>query len=75
LISRLRAELNSNPQAPLGIDVENGTVGNMQELKVVESFRVKEHALLSAHEAAEQILRVDEILKNEPRKRDKPYHC
>ena len=49
------------------IDMENGTIGNMQELGITESFIVKQQMLLSAAEAAEMILRVDDIIKSAPR--------
>ena len=47
-----------------------GQVDNMRELGVTECLRVKEQALLSASEAAELILRVDEIIRCAPRKRE-----
>ena len=42
----------------------------MRELGVTECFRVKEQAVHSAAEAAEMILRVDEIIRCAPRKRE-----
>jgi len=47
-----------------------GVVDNMKQLGVTECFRVKEQALISASEAAELILRVDEIIKCAPRRRE-----
>lgn len=47
-----------------------GQVDDMAEMGVTECFRVKEQALVSATEAAEMILRVDEIIKCAPRKRE-----
>lgn len=44
-----------------------GTVGDMVELGITESFQVKRQMLLSASEAAEMILRVDNIIKAAPR--------
>lgn len=41
----------------------------MMELGVFESFKVKQQVLLSATEAAEMILRVDDIIKAAPRQR------
>jgi len=41
----------------------------MKDLGITECFRVKEQALLSASEAAELILRVDNIVKCAPRER------
>lgn len=48
-------------------DMENGTIGDMQELGITEAFIVKQQMLLSAAEAAEMILRVDDIIKAAPR--------
>ena len=39
----------------------------MAELGVTESFQVKRQVLLSASEAAEMILRVDDVIKAAPR--------
>lgn len=47
----------------------DGKVDDMQSLGVTECFRVKEQALISASEAAEMILRVDDIVKCAPRQR------
>jgi T-complex protein 1 subunit beta len=47
-----------------------GRVDDMQVLGVTECLRVKEQALISASEAAEMILRVDEIIRCAPRKRE-----
>jgi T-complex protein 1 subunit beta len=44
-----------------------GEIGSMEELGVTECLRVKECALMSASEAAEMILRVDDIIKCAPR--------
>ena len=45
----------------------NATVGDMESLGITESFLVKRQVLLSAAEAAEMILRVDDIIKAAPR--------
>ena len=47
-----------------------GCVDDMKTLGVTEAFRVKEQALSSATEAAEMILRVDDIVRCAPRKRE-----
>ena len=44
-----------------------GSVGDMSNLGVTESFKVKCHVLLYAAEAAEMIVRVDDTLKSAPR--------
>ena len=53
----------------MGVNVLNGQVGDMTELGISESFRVKQQVLLSATEAAEMIVRVDDIIKCAPRQR------
>ena len=45
----------------------NGAIGDMQQLGITESFLVKQQMLLSAAEAAEMILRVDDIIRAAPR--------
>lgn len=68
LISELRAaHAQGTPTA--GLDMEKGKIGDMKELGITESFAVKRQVLLSATEAAEMILRVDNIIKCAPRKR------
>jgi T-complex protein 1 subunit beta len=69
LVSQLRA-MHYEGNATAGLDMKNGTTGSMEELGIVESFRVKLQVLLSASEAAEMVLRVDDIIKAAPRKRE-----
>lgn len=47
--------------------MKEGVIGDMSILGVTESFQVKRQVLLSAAEAAEMILRVDDIIKAAPR--------
>lgn len=47
--------------------MENGTVGNMKTLGIYECLRSKQQSLNSASEAAELIMRVDDIIKCAPR--------
>ncbi|EAX92612.1 chaperonin, putative [Trichomonas vaginalis G3] len=49
-----------------GLDIKKGGVADIAELGITESFRVKRQVLISASEAAEQILRVDEIITCAP---------
>lgn len=68
LVSQLRAEVMAgNKEA--GLDMDRGSIGNMRELGVLESYKSKLQSLLSASEAAEMIVRVDEIVKCAPRQR------
>lgn len=68
IVTNLRSEIfNGNTTA--GINMFGGEVADMKELGVTECYRVKEQALVSATEAAEMILRVDDIVKCAPRQR------
>lgn len=51
LVSQLRAAHYQNNQTA-GLDMINGSIGDMRELGIVESFKVKQNVLLSAEEAA-----------------------
>jgi T-complex protein 1 subunit beta len=69
IVQNLRSAIN-NGDSEAGLNMYTGEVGNMRELGVTECLRVKEQALVSATEAAEMILRVDDIVKCAPRKRE-----
>jgi T-complex protein 1 subunit beta len=69
LVSQLRAAHHSG-FSTAGFDMVLGQVGDMRKLKITESFKTKYHVLSSAFEAAEMILRVDEIIKCAPRRRE-----
>lgn len=68
LVANLRAAHMSG-NSTFGLDLDKGEIACMQELGVTESFAVKRQMILSATEATETILRVDDILKAAPRKR------
>lgn len=68
LVSELRA-MHSQDQVYSGLNMVTGEVGDMKELGITESFAVKHAVVSSAGEAAEMILRVDDILKATPRQR------
>lgn len=70
LVAELRA-LHATGPCTMGLDMEAGVVADVSTLGITESFRVKQQVLVSAHEAAEMILRVDNILKAAPRQRDR----
>uniref|UniRef100_A0A3Q3J1U0 T-complex protein 1 subunit beta n=1 Tax=Monopterus albus TaxID=43700 RepID=A0A3Q3J1U0_MONAL len=73
LVAQLRAAHQEN-KTTFGLNMSEGTVGNMAELGITESFQVKRQVLLSASEAAEMILRVDNIIKAAPRSRVPDHH-
>lgn len=51
------------------MDVVRGEMGDVAALGINEAFKVKVQILLSATEAAECILRVDDIVRAAPRQR------
>ncbi|XP_046449091.1 T-complex protein 1 subunit beta-like [Daphnia pulex] len=75
LVSELRAA-HSEGKATFGLNMDLGKIDCMQQLGVTESFVVKRQVLVSAAEAAEMILRVDDIIKAAPRRREQDRsHC
>lgn len=73
LSSELRAA-HAEGNSTYGLDMERGEIGCMKKLGVTESYEVKRQVLNSATEAAEMILRVDNIIKAAPRQRRRD-HC
>jgi T-complex protein 1 subunit beta len=68
LVTQLRAA-HAAGNSSAGINILDGSVGDMWALGVRESFKSKLQVLVSAAEAAEMILRVDDIIKCAPRER------
>ncbi|KAJ3080878.1 T-complex protein 1 subunit beta, partial [Quaeritorhiza haematococci] len=66
LVSQLRAA-HYEGKSTTGIDITTGAPGDMKALGITESFKLKRQVLLSASEAAEMILRVDDIIRCAPR--------
>jgi T-complex protein 1 subunit beta len=66
LVTKLRAA-HHNGQSNSGLDMNKGILGDMVTLKITESFKCKSQVLISSHEAAEMIVRVDEIIRTAPR--------
>jgi len=52
-----------------GLEMESGTLADMTALGIMEAYKVKMQVVLSASEAAEMILRVDDIVQCAPRQR------
>ena len=72
LVSQLRArhhEVGKGVRAVWGLDMDKGQVGDMSELRITEALKSKMQVVVSAHEAAEMIVRVDDIIKCAPRQR------
>lgn len=70
LIAQLRAAHNSDKKT-FGLNMDIGRVEDVQKLGITESFHLKRQVLLSASEAAEMIVRVDNIIKAAPRQRQR----
>merc|ERR1712168_1248256 len=68
LVSQIRAA-HSSGNHTCGLNMSIGTVGDMVELGITESYKVKKRVVSAAAEAAEMILRVDDIIKAPPRQR------
>jgi len=69
----LRAKHESAATASYGVDVFSGKVRDMLELDVVEPLRVKQQVIKSATEAANMILKIDDLIaakgmEREPKK-------
>lgn len=70
LIAQLRA-CHASGHRTYGLNMEIGQVEDVQKLGITESFHLKRQVLMSASEAAEMILRVDDIIKAAPRQRNR----
>ena len=69
LVAKLRAA-HHDSHCDQGLDLDQGTLASMADLGVTESYKLKRQVIISASEAAEMILRVDDILRATPRKRE-----
>jgi T-complex protein 1 subunit beta len=69
LVTQLRAA-HAAGNKTAGLDMNKGVIGDMWELGIRESYKSKLQVLISAAEAAEMILRVDDIIKSAPRQRE-----
>mmetsp|Transcript_55162 Transcript_55162/g.81002 ORF Transcript_55162/g.81002 Transcript_55162/m.81002 type:complete len:526 (-) Transcript_55162:94-1671(-) len=69
LVTQLRAAQNGGHKTA-GLNMKDGTIGDMKEMGITESFRVKCQSLVSAAEAAEMVIRVDQVITCAPRQRN-----
>jgi len=60
-ITQLRAKQSSGKKYA-GVDVDNGTVDDMEKSNIVEPIKVKEQVIKSATETANMILRIDHVI-------------
>ncbi|CAF2618825.1 unnamed protein product [Rotaria sp. Silwood2] len=75
LVANLRAA-HASGKSTFGLDMEKGTVADIAQLGILESFHLKRQVVISAAEAAEMVLRIDNIIKAppRPRQRDMRHH-
>ncbi|KAK7207899.1 T-complex protein 1 subunit beta [Myxozyma melibiosi] len=66
LVSKLRSAIY-NGMTTSGLDLDNGRIIDMREAGIVESYKLKKAVVSSASEAAELLLRVDNIIRAQPR--------
>lgn len=72
LVTKLRSAIY-NGISTSGLNLNEGTIANMRELGVVESYKLKRVVVNSATEAAEVLLRVDNIIRAKPRTADRNH--
>ncbi|ROT37069.1 T-complex protein 1 subunit beta [Sodiomyces alkalinus F11] len=72
LVSRLRKAIYDG-LTTYGLDLmtPGGGIADMRDLGVVESYKLKRAVVSSASEAAELLLRVDDIIRAAPRRRER----
>jgi len=72
LVTRLREAIYKGfTNSGLDLGTPGGGVADMRELGVVESYKLKRAVVNSASEAAELLLRVDNIIRAAPRRRER----
>jgi T-complex protein 1 subunit beta len=73
LVAKIRAEhFKGNHTA--GLDMKYGKVGDMRAMGITESYKLKSQVVSAASEAAEMILRVDDIIVCARRQREDHPH-
>lgn len=72
LVAKLRSAIY-NGMTTSGLDLTRGTVADMREMGIVESYKLKRAVVSSASEAAEVLLRVDNILRAKARTADRNH--
>jgi len=69
LVAKLRAK-HYEGHHTWGLEMNSGTIGDMTEFGICEAYKVKAQVVLSSSEAAEMILRVDDIVQCAPRRQE-----
>ncbi|KAF6232367.1 hypothetical protein HO173_009472 [Letharia columbiana] len=72
LVARLKTAIYKGlTSSGLDLLTAGGGIADMRELGVIESYKLKRAVVSSASEAAELLLRVDNIIRSAPRKRER----
>ncbi|KAI9747962.1 MAG: T-complex protein 1 subunit beta, partial [Candelina submexicana] len=72
LVAKLRkAVYNGMTSSGLDLSTPGGGIADMRDLGVIESYKLKKAVVTSASEAAELLLRVDNIIRSAPRRRER----
>lgn len=72
LVAKLRTAINSGmTNSGLDLLTPGGGIADMRDLGVIESYKLKRAVVSSASEAAELLLRVDNIIRSAPRRRER----
>eukprot|EP00300_Choanocystis_sp_HF-7_P030344 c39160_g1_i1.p1 GENE.c39160_g1_i1~~c39160_g1_i1.p1 ORF type:complete len:541 (+),score=149.70 c39160_g1_i1:156-1625(+) len=74
LVARIRAE-HYKGNKTIGLDMYKGTIADVKQLGITESYKLKSQVVSAASEAAEMILRVDDIIRCAPRQRENHPHA
>ncbi|KAL3320275.1 T-complex protein 1 subunit beta [Cichlidogyrus casuarinus] len=74
LINQLKAKHREGNNF-MGLDMVNGEIADMRKLGIMEAFKSKRQIVISASEAADMILRVDDIIRAAPRRRTDQAQC
>jgi len=69
IVAKLRA-LHTSGSKQMGIDIVKGDVGDMMQMGIYESYKSKLSQVCAASEAAEMIIRVDDVIRCAPRRRE-----
>ncbi|EPS43328.1 hypothetical protein H072_2683 [Dactylellina haptotyla CBS 200.50] len=72
LVAKLRSAIYSgHSNSGLDLMTPGGKIADMRDMGVIESYKLKRAVVSSASEAAEMLLRVDNIIRAAPRRRDR----
>eukprot|EP00917_Polyrhabdina_sp_WS-2016_P031224 GHVP01066584.1.p2 GENE.GHVP01066584.1~~GHVP01066584.1.p2 ORF type:complete len:535 (-),score=104.85 GHVP01066584.1:3086-4690(-) len=68
VVTKLRAA-HARGEFYMGIDIDEGAIGDVRKLGIMESYKSKSSQVAAAAEAAQSVIRVDDIIRCAPRQR------